>query len=100
MAVKIFIRRKFKTDRIREASKAINMVRYGAMDQKGYISSETLSDLKDPTRVTVVSMWHDMDAWEAWRNSERRRRIETEMAGLTEGTPEYEYFSLGMGQDA
>lgn len=96
MTVKVFIKRKFKNGVLKEAHRALNMARYGAMEQKDYISSETLSDIKDPTRVTVVSMWRSLDGWEAWRNSEKRQSVENEIANLTEGPAEYEYFHLGM----
>lgn len=96
MTVKIFIKRKFKTGTLKKAHRALNMARYGAMEQRDYIASETLSDIKDPTKVTVISIWRNLEAWEAWRSSEKRQSAENETAGLTEGPAEYEYYNVGM----
>ncbi len=99
MTIKVFIKRKFKNGIHKEANRALNMARYGAMEQKDYISSETLSDIKDPTRVTVISMWRSLKGWEDWRNSEKRKAIESEIAALTESPTEYEYYALGIPHD-
>ena len=96
MTVKIIIKRAFKEGMQKEAIRALNMARYAAMEQNGYISSETLSDIGDPTRIAVVSMWRELDAWETWRNSDRRKAIEAEMEPLTKRPAEYEYYNLGI----
>ncbi|MFZ7128576.1 MAG: antibiotic biosynthesis monooxygenase family protein [Desulfobacterales bacterium] len=96
MTVKIFIKRKFKKGTLKKAHHALNMSRYGAMEQRDYISSETLSDIEDPTRITVISMWRNREGWEAWKNSDKRKAIEAEISELTEGPAEYEHLSPGM----
>jgi heme-degrading monooxygenase HmoA len=57
MAVKIVIKRKFKDGNMRAASRLLINNRNGAMQQPGYISSETLQSLSDPDQVVVVTMW-------------------------------------------
>ena len=47
MAIKVFIKRKIKDGQLQEASRLISKTRYGAMGQKGYISSETLTGHSD-----------------------------------------------------
>jgi cell division septation protein DedD len=53
MAIKVLIKRKFKTGSLNQASQLLNRARYSAMGMKGYISSETLTDLRDPHRIVV-----------------------------------------------
>ena len=53
MAIKVLIKRKFKTGNLNQASQLLNRARYSAMGMKGYISSETLTDLRDPHRTVI-----------------------------------------------
>jgi len=96
MAVKILIKRKFKDGNLRAAARLLIKNRNGAMEQPGYISSETIQRLEDPNQITVVSMWKDIEAWEAWKNSETRLANENEAKDLLVGPTEYEHYSLGL----
>ena len=96
MAVKILIKRKFKDGNLRAAARLLISHRNGAMQQPGYISSETLQRLEDPSQITVVSMWKDMESWEAWKNSEKRLANENEARDLMVAQTEYEHYSLGL----
>jgi quinol monooxygenase YgiN len=69
MAVKILIKRRFKEGHFNEINKMLKKVRYGAMDEDGYLSSETLWDHEDPFRVVVASNWRSIDDWKRWSNS-------------------------------
>ena len=96
MAVKIVIKRKFKDGDMRAASRLLINNRNGAMQQQGYISSETMQRLEDPSQITVVSMWKDIEAWESWKNSDIRLANENEARDLLVGPTEYEHYSLGL----
>ena len=96
MAVKILIKRKFKEGSIKAASRLLINHRNGAMKQPGYISSETMRSLDDPDRIVVVSMWHSIEEWEAWRNSDTRTANENEFREYIIGEPEFECYSLGL----
>ena len=96
MAVKILIKRKFKDESLKVAARLLINNRNGAMRQPGYISSETMQRLEDPSQITVVSMWNDIEAWEAWKNSETRLANENEARDLLVGQTEYEHYSLGL----
>ena len=96
MAIKVLIKRKFKDERLKLAARLLINNRNGAMRQPGYISSETMQRLEDPSQITVVSMWQDINAWEAWKNSETRLANENEAKDLLVGPPEYEHYSLGL----
>ena len=96
MAVKILIKRKFKNGEFKTGCKLITKVRYSAMKQKGYISSETLSDIDDPNRVVIVSMWQDLDSWNQWVHSELRKENEEEIQKILETPAVYEKYKLGV----
>jgi heme-degrading monooxygenase HmoA len=96
MAVKILIKRKFKDGNLRAAARLLINHRNGAMEQPGYISSETIQRLEDPNQITVISMWKDIEAWESWKNSETRKSNENEARDLLDGQTEYEHYSLGL----
>jgi len=99
MAVKILIKRKFKSGNMRAASRLLINNRNGAMKQSGYISSESWRNLDDTDQVVVVSMWENIDAWETWKNSETRLANEAEFKDYLVSPTEYEYYSLGLPLD-
>ena len=96
MAVKILIKRKFKEGSLKAASRFIINHRNGAMRQPGYISSETLRNIDDPDTVLVVSTWHSLEDWEAWKNSETRLSNENEFKDYILKQAEFEHYSLGL----
>ena len=96
MAVKILIKRKIKDGNMQAAARLMINTRAGAMKQPGYISSESMRSLEDPSRITVVSMWQNIEAWEAWRNSDTRKEIVAEFKEYIIGETEYEQYSLGL----
>lgn len=96
MAVKILIKRNFKDGNMRAASRFLINNRNGAIQQPGYISSETLRSLDDGNQVVVVSMWDGIEAWNNWKNSELRKKNEAEFKDYLVGETQYEHYSLGL----
>jgi len=96
MAVKVLIKRKIKDGNMQAASRLLINIRSGAMNQPGYISSETMRSLDDPTQILVTSMWHNKEAWENWKNSETRKAIVAEFKEYIVGPAEYEHYELGV----
>lgn len=96
MAIKVLIRRRFKEGYFNEINNVIKEVRYGAMDQEGYISSETLWDHEDPFRVVVASNWRSVENWNNWKNSDLRKSNEQKFNEFLDGETEYEIFDLGI----
>ena len=95
MAIKVLIKRRFKEGHFNEISNMLKKVRYGAMDQQGYISSETMWDHEDPFRVVVASTWRSIDHWNEWKNSDQRKANEETFEASLDGSTEYEVFDLG-----
>jgi heme-degrading monooxygenase HmoA len=96
MAVKVLIKRKIKDGKLNEASKLFIKARYNAMEQPGYISSETLSGCEDGNNVVVVSMWQKIEDWNQWEKSKVRAENETKFESLLDGLVEYETYNLGL----
>lgn len=95
MAVKIMIKRRFKADHLQTASSLMMKARYRATRQPGYLSSETLTGLKDPGRVVVASLWETEKDWNAWKDSPERKEFSAELHKIQEGETELEYYVPG-----
>ena len=96
MPIKILIKRRFKKGYVNEINKVIKEIRLSAMDQEGYITSETMWDYEDPLRVVIVSNWRRIEYWHNWKNSDLRESIEQKLQEFLNGETEYEIFSLGV----
>lgn len=97
MAIKVLIRRKFKSATMKDASAMLIQARSNAMKHKGYVSSETLVSNTDPTSVLVISMWHTQENWDAYKNSSARQENERKYSEVLEGETQYEVFKMGLG---
>ena len=95
MTIKILLERKFKEDPSFEEINTINELRIGAMQQKGYVSGETLVDFHDHRRILVISVWVNKAGWEAWVNSDERRNLEANLSKNLKQPPIIRSFMLG-----
>lgn len=96
MPIKVLIKRRFKEGYVNEINKVIKELRFGAMDQEGYITAETMWDYEDPFRVVIVSNWRSIDNWNKWKNSDLRKSLEQKLIEFSDGEAEYEIFDLGV----
>ena len=95
MLVKVLMRRRMKNGNVREVFSLIRKIRARAMNQKGYISGETLVDHSDPRRSLVIGTWQDMDDWLSWKENPRRIELEAQLEPLLERPTEYEAYVYG-----
>lgn len=95
MTVKILLERKFREEPTLEEIKVINELRMTAMGKKGYVSGETLVDMNDHRRIVVISVWAKKADWDAWINSEERRRIAAGLDDNLRQPPIIRCFMLG-----
>lgn len=96
MAVKIFIKRKFSTDGLKDAPAMLIQARKNAMSNRGYISTETLVSSEDPCEIVVVSMWQKQEDWEAYAGSPERQANEQKFASILAAETEYQVYNMGM----
>jgi heme-degrading monooxygenase HmoA len=99
MAIKVFIKRKFKDLDYREISSMIISSRTLAMDQRGYIGSETLWSQDDEKTVMVVSIWQNAEFWKNYLNSPARKKLEDDFQQFLAEPVKYEKYHLGTFSD-
>ena len=96
MAVKILIKRILKEGTLKRASELLIRARSAAMEEPGYISSETLRGCDNPNEIVVISMWERKIDWENFREKPARREILDEFAEILESPPMYASYNLGL----
>jgi len=97
MAVKILIKRSLPLDKanaqyIVEIFRQLRML---ALEQEGYISSETLRSMKNPQEFLVISTWWSLEDWQKWFNSSQRNEPHSKVDMLLEGGTTYEAYQYG-----
>ncbi len=93
MLVKVLMKRRLKKNgNARDVFSLIRKIRARAMNQKGYISGETLIDHDDPRKTMVIGTWQSMDDWLNWKEAPRRKELESQLEPFLEGPTEYEAF--------
>ncbi|MBU1341575.1 MAG: antibiotic biosynthesis monooxygenase, partial [Proteobacteria bacterium] len=65
-------------------------LRFYAMDQKGYISGETLICAENTNKVMVISNWETMEDWSNWKTNANRMEIDDKLKELQENPTVYE----------
>ena len=92
MLVKVMIKRKIQDGKAREVFALLNKSRSAAMNQKGYITGETLINHDNPREILVIAMWQDMENWLKWRENPERKANETILERWLEEPTAYESY--------
>jgi heme-degrading monooxygenase HmoA len=95
MAVKILIKRRLPLDNAKYIVSIFRQLRMLALEQEGYISSETLRSMENPQEFLVISAWRTMEDWQKWFNSSQRRELHSKVDTLLEGGTTYEAYEYG-----
>ena len=95
MVVKVIITRRIQEGKTREVFALLNKIRSDAMNQKGYLSGETLINNDDPQEILVISMWHGIENWLKWKENPERKANETLLERWLEGPTEFKTLVLG-----
>ena len=98
MAVKVLIRRIVPRNKAKDLIPLFRQMRALAVNQKGYISGETLRNLDDPEEFLVISTWNSADEWRNWLGNKERKDIQEKMDLLLGGESEYKIFHYGFGK--
>ena len=96
MPVKILIKRRFKQGYVDKINTVIKEIRVAAIDQDGYITSETMWDHDDPFRVVIASNWRSLEHWKKFYDSELRKNLEMKLKDFLVTETEYEIYKLGV----
>ena len=95
MTVKVMIKRHIKEGRAKEVFALLNKHRSNAMNQKGYITGETLMGYLDPHCLLVISTWQSIENWIAWKENNDRKANEAKLEQFLEAPTEFEEFIFG-----
>ena len=97
MAIKILIKRGLPLDKAkaRYIVEIFRQLRMLALEQEGYISSETLRSMKNPQEFLVISTWRSLEDWQKWFNSSQRKELHSKVDVLLEGRTTYEAYQYG-----
>ena len=79
MAIRVIITRKVATGKQKDLFPLLMELRLKAMNQKGYISGETLKGISDPDEFMVISTWNSLEDWNAWDNNPARKEIQAKI---------------------
>ncbi|MBT3226494.1 MAG: hypothetical protein HN580_30170 [Deltaproteobacteria bacterium] len=99
MAIKVFIERQLRDPDYKQAARMINDSRTQAMDQNGYIGSETLWSNENTKTVMIMSIWQNVESWKAYLNSPARKKLEDDFEKIMTKPAEYAVFHLGTHPD-
>jgi heme-degrading monooxygenase HmoA len=95
MVAKIIIKRRFVKENTPQIISLLNKIRSIAMNQRGYISGETLMQSDYPENMAVICSWQRMADWHAWKNSEERKTYEAMLEIYQTRPTQYEEYLLG-----
>lgn len=92
MAIEVIIKRKLVINKPQDLIPLLSDLRSLAMEQSGYLSSETLRSIENPDEYMVVSKWETVDDWERWYKSKERREIQGQVDSIIGEKTFYEIF--------
>lgn len=98
MAIRILIRRTVPADKARQMIPLFKQMRQLALQQKGYISGETLRNYNNPEEFLVISSWQSAPEWEDWLKSKERQKIQEQIDSLLGGRTRYDVFHYGFAE--
>ena len=70
----------------------ITQLRSRASSQPGYISGETMMNVKNADEYLVISTWESLKDWDAWFESEERASIQKQIDALLGQDTTYEFY--------
>jgi len=81
VAVKILIKRRLPLDKAKAQYivSIFRQLRMIALEQEGYISSETLRSMENPQEFLVISTWRSLEDWQKWYNSNQRKELHSKV---------------------
>ena len=101
--VRVVIERRCRPDKEAEIENLLIELRTKAMQQRGFVSGETLKSVDDPMLWLVVSTWADDEMWREWENSPVRQGIMDKMEPLMfepEKISVFKYIRRGVSESA
>lgn len=92
MAVHVIIKRKYIMNQPEKIIPLLKELNQRAMEQPGYISTETLQSTEDLGDYLVVSVWETIEDWKKWFMNPQRKEIQDQVDSLIGERTFYEVF--------
>ncbi|MBM4463598.1 MAG: antibiotic biosynthesis monooxygenase [Chloroflexi bacterium] len=92
--IKVIIERRCQPDKAAELESVLVELRTKAVQQRGYVSGETLRSIDNPSHWLVISTWLDIDLWKAWETSPERQEIAHRLEPLLAAPEKASIFSF------
>ena len=92
MAVRILLKRWVPVEKEKDLVGLITELRSMASRQPGYISGETMRNVKNPDEYLVISTWQGIDDWKKWFGSKERAALQDQIDRILGKKTEYEVF--------
>lgn len=90
MIVKVLIKRDVQEGKEKDFFSLLRALRFNAINQDGYISGETLICAENTNRVTIISKWESLEAWNNWKTDKKRKEIDVRLNELQDNLTVYE----------
>ena len=90
--VKVIIERQVKPGE--DPSAMLRELRAAATRVDGYISGETLVSAENPSIITTISTWGNLEDWQKWEVSETRAELYKLIAPYLEDEPNVKVYRI------
>ena len=95
MTVKVFTKKIVPRKKALQVIPLFRQLRALAMNQKGFLSCETLRNLENPGEFIVISTWSSSKDFKNWLGIKEREAIQDKMDGALDGKTDYQIFYYG-----
>ena len=92
MTIKVMIKRKVKDDLAPSLDILLRQLRSLTVNQKGYISGESLKRVDEEEMSLVISSWKTLDDWRRWTANPDRIELQNEIDVMLGEQTEYEVY--------
>ncbi len=82
MSIKVILFRRVPVEKVDKLRPLLLELRRLAMDQRGYISGETLMNEDDPEEHLVISSWTTRSRWNDWSENPQRKQLQEQVDAL------------------
>ena len=92
MTIKVMIKRKVREELAPSLDILLRQLRSLTVNQKGYVSGETLKRVDEEEMSLVISTWKTLDDWRRWTASPERIELQNEIDVMLGEQTEYEVY--------
>ena len=82
MTLKVIIERAITPKNQVKLQALLKQLRILAVNQPVYETGETLYSVDNPGTHVMISSWHSLPEWQAWKNNPERKKISNEIDRL------------------